>query len=477
MDKELILRAKEQDKEAFVTLLNELKPNMYKVAKAMLGKEEDIADAMQETILACWEKIHTLRKPEYFKTWLIRILINNCKAIYNQHARIIVDSAFFEEEAVEADYADVEWQEMMECLNVKQRIVVELYYVEGMKVREIAEILRIGQFEKTLQELEPKRGKIRFSWGKMAVAVAAVVVLCGMVMVSNPAMASQLPFVGNIFQKVEKDVIYSGDYSKKDTLHVSSDEEACYSGEDKGIKLTFSEVYSDGFSIYTTVKLESDKYDLTKAGLTKDGRQSINLATSFGVNCEAGPYDYDLLLDGKNQGKHAFVGMMKFDKANNSAEKGVVNVSIKNIYIELDGGEDAFIEGNWKFKIPYKTDGGKSKEIAVGKKITDGLKIEKLFVSPYQLVVFSDIAEGRLDKNAAAYAIFDQDGKVIEFQEIGDKEGGLERDIYALQGRQISEVHVYITQKERNVAKMHQVSTEEEAQKLSEKDFSINIGK
>ncbi len=145
MDKELILRAKEQDKEAFVTLLNELKPNMYKVAKAMLGKEEDIADAMQETILACWEKIHTLRKPEYFKTWLIRILINNCKAIYNQHARIIVDSAFFEEEAVEADYADVEWQEMMECLNVKQRIVVELYYVEGMKVREIAEILRIGQ--------------------------------------------------------------------------------------------------------------------------------------------------------------------------------------------------------------------------------------------------------------------------------------------------------------------------------------------
>ena len=135
MDKELILRAKEQDKEAFVTLLNELKPNMYKVAKAMLGKEEDIADAMQETILACWEKIHTLRKPEYFKTWLIRILINNCKAIYNQHARIIVDSAFFEEEAVEADYADVEWQEMMECLNVKQRIVVELYYVEGRDCR------------------------------------------------------------------------------------------------------------------------------------------------------------------------------------------------------------------------------------------------------------------------------------------------------------------------------------------------------
>lgn len=145
MDRELVLRAKGQDKEAFVELLEEQKSSMYKVAKAMLGREEDIADAMQETVLDCWEKIHTLRKPEYFKTWLIRILINNCKAIYNLHARMVVTDEIATEKTVEADYADIEWQEMMECLNMGQRVVVELYYVEGMKVREIAEVLHIGQ--------------------------------------------------------------------------------------------------------------------------------------------------------------------------------------------------------------------------------------------------------------------------------------------------------------------------------------------
>lgn len=145
MDRELVLRAKGQDKEAFVALLEEQKTSMYKVAKAMLGREEDIADAMQETVLDCWEKIHTLRKPEYFKTWLIRILINNCKAIYNLHARVVVTGEIATEETVEADYADIEWQEMLECLNMRQRVVVELYYVEGMKVREIAQILHIGQ--------------------------------------------------------------------------------------------------------------------------------------------------------------------------------------------------------------------------------------------------------------------------------------------------------------------------------------------
>lgn len=145
MKGELVLRAMQQDKAAFVELINRQRVSMYKVARAMLSSEDDIADAIQDTILDCWEKIHTLRKPEYFKTWLIRILINNCKAIYNRQARMVLKGEVEVEESVEADYANIEWQEMMECLNTKQRIVIELYYVEGMKVREIAEILRIGQ--------------------------------------------------------------------------------------------------------------------------------------------------------------------------------------------------------------------------------------------------------------------------------------------------------------------------------------------
>lgn len=343
------------------------------------------------------------------------------------------------------------------------------------------------RFDEALDGLVPGREKYHLPWGRIAAASAAVVVLFGAVIASNPAMASNLPFVGGIFQKVEKDVIYSGDYSKKDALQDaaanSEEEKSCYTAQDQGIKLIFSEVYSDGFSIYTTVKMESEKYDFTRAGLTRDGRQSINLATSYGINCEAGPYDYDLLLDGKSQGKHAFIGMMKFDKANNSAEKGMVNIAIKNIYIEIDRGEDtedALIDGNWKFKIPYRTDEEKSKEIAVNKKISDRLEVEKLFVSPYQLVLFSDIAksrESRLNIDTTAYAVFDQDGKVIHFQEVGDLEGGLEKDIYALQGRRVSEIHVYVTQKGKNVPKMHQAKTEEEAKKLSEDDFLVKIDK
>lgn len=359
------------------------------------------------------------------------------------------------------------------------------------------------RFEDTLQGLEP--GRKSHHWMKAAAVAAAFVILFGTVMVSNPALASNLPFVENIFEKVEKKVIYSGEYSREKTLKMDNEEKFVYSAEDQGIKFTVSEVYSDGFSVFATMKMESPKYDFRKAGLTRDGRQSINLATSYGINCDAGPYDYDLLLDGKNEGKNAFIGMVKFDKEAVSAENGVVNIAIKNIMITLEGQEDEeFVDGNWEFSLPFKTDQENSREISVNKKISDGLTIEKLFISPYQLVVFSDVGDCRpyadmtdeeisdalrgmkdaevieevrnfVDKEYYEYAIFDQDGKVIPFERVSgiESEGGT--DIYALQGRNVSQVHIYITQKEKNMSKMHQAETERMAKKLSEQDFVIDI--
>ena len=47
----LVKRAKKGDAEAFITLIEENKQSMYKVAKVFLRNEEDIADAMAQTVL------------------------------------------------------------------------------------------------------------------------------------------------------------------------------------------------------------------------------------------------------------------------------------------------------------------------------------------------------------------------------------------------------------------------------------------
>lgn len=141
----LVRKARKHDKAAFQQLMEQQGKAMYKVAKAILKNDEDVADAMQETALDCWEKIDTLKKDKYFQTWLIRILINNCNAIHRQRAKTVSEEMAPEAWLWEDGYANAEWENFLNCLDPKYRTVIILYYVQGFKTREIAEILQVNE--------------------------------------------------------------------------------------------------------------------------------------------------------------------------------------------------------------------------------------------------------------------------------------------------------------------------------------------
>ncbi len=91
-----VKRAKAGDKEAFCTLIRLNKVAVYRVAKSILNKEEDVEDAVSEAILKAYKNIHTLKDEAFFKTWLIRIVINESNNIYKKRAReIAVDKEHF----------------------------------------------------------------------------------------------------------------------------------------------------------------------------------------------------------------------------------------------------------------------------------------------------------------------------------------------------------------------------------------------
>ncbi|MBQ8663173.1 MAG: RNA polymerase sigma factor [Eubacterium sp.] len=141
----LIKKAKAHDAECFVELMQQQLQSMYKIAKAMLSSEEDIADAFQETILTCWEKIHQLEEERFFRTWLIRILINKCNDILRQKQKFVLVEELPEVPKTDLGFANLEWEEVLNSLDEKYRIVVILYYVEGFKTSEIAEMLGIQE--------------------------------------------------------------------------------------------------------------------------------------------------------------------------------------------------------------------------------------------------------------------------------------------------------------------------------------------
>ncbi len=71
-------------------LIHTEKVKMYRIAKAMLRDETNIEDAIQTTILKAYENIKKLKKEEFFQTWLIRILMNECNNIIRTYKKIIV---------------------------------------------------------------------------------------------------------------------------------------------------------------------------------------------------------------------------------------------------------------------------------------------------------------------------------------------------------------------------------------------------
>ncbi len=118
--------------------------DMYRTSIAILANEEDAGDAMQDTILSCWEKDrHIEESTVLLKTWLTRILINHCYDILRQKT-VYVDLNQCEEVSKYDEY-NVEFKEALRSLDERYRLPMELYYGQGYKVNEIADLTSLPQ--------------------------------------------------------------------------------------------------------------------------------------------------------------------------------------------------------------------------------------------------------------------------------------------------------------------------------------------
>ena len=140
-----IKRAKKGDIEAFINLMDINKTYMYKVAKSILNNNEDIADAIQETILSCYKNIEKLKEIKYFKTWMTRILINKCNDVIRANKNIIYIEQEKEEGYSENIEQSVSLRECFDRLKPDYKIVMIMYYDQGFNSKEISEILNINE--------------------------------------------------------------------------------------------------------------------------------------------------------------------------------------------------------------------------------------------------------------------------------------------------------------------------------------------
>ncbi|MGG7056789.1 RNA polymerase sigma factor [Clostridium tertium] len=141
---DLVDKAKRGSGKAFTELIEENLKSIYRVAKGILNSEDDIEDAIQNTILKAYSNIKTLKNDELFKTWLIKILINECNKIYNFNKKCISLDKVIEEQYNDK-YENLDLKIAVDSLQEELRLVITLFYFEDLKISEISEIVGIPE--------------------------------------------------------------------------------------------------------------------------------------------------------------------------------------------------------------------------------------------------------------------------------------------------------------------------------------------
>lgn len=155
----LVERAKNGDKEAFSQLIENVENELYKIARTRFYNQYDIEDAVQETIVQSLNSIKSLKYPQYFNTWIIRILINNCNIIYRKKSNLELE----ETQYAYIDNSDdvnnkLNFDNIMKKLNYDERIAITLYYMEGYTNREISKLLntKVGTIKSRISRAKQK---------------------------------------------------------------------------------------------------------------------------------------------------------------------------------------------------------------------------------------------------------------------------------------------------------------------------------
>ena len=146
--------------EQFLELYETVYKDLYRLAYYYLGNSQDAEDVVGETVLKAYEKFATLRKKEAFKSWIFKILVNQCM-VFLRKKSVEKTGELVEEHGFESKPEDtVVTEELLSYLSKEERQIVALSVFGGYKGDEIAKILHMkhstvrSKYRRALKKLE-----------------------------------------------------------------------------------------------------------------------------------------------------------------------------------------------------------------------------------------------------------------------------------------------------------------------------------
>lgn len=140
-NKLLVEKAKKGDEEAFFILIAKHKEQLYRIAFSYLKNEGDSLEAIQEVTYRAFKGIRKVKQPDYFSTWLIKIMINYCSDHLKKRKREPNMQTKLEVAYTVDNNLKMEVQEAISSLGDPYQTVIQLRYMEDYKIKDIAFVM------------------------------------------------------------------------------------------------------------------------------------------------------------------------------------------------------------------------------------------------------------------------------------------------------------------------------------------------
>ncbi len=137
-----------KDNELVISFIKENEEKLYKVAYSYVKNPDTALDLVQDSIVKALQKRHTLKHPEYLKTWFYRILINECLMFIRKNKKIVylenLDVYFNEPSLSSLENNNIDLYHAIDHLSPQLKTIILLRFFEDMKLEEIARITGVN---------------------------------------------------------------------------------------------------------------------------------------------------------------------------------------------------------------------------------------------------------------------------------------------------------------------------------------------
>lgn len=146
MDEKLVRKAIRGNFKAYSILVQELKNEGYKLAYTILRNEHDSIDAYLQAVEKGLKNIKNLKEAKYFKTWFLRIVINEAKNIVKKDNKVVFLNDLGKENTASGDgdkESKIDLEVALSKVEPEVREMIELKFYMGYKLDEIADIMDV----------------------------------------------------------------------------------------------------------------------------------------------------------------------------------------------------------------------------------------------------------------------------------------------------------------------------------------------